>query len=559
MSELLKASEKDLKTYLLIKNDKLYIPYTQRPYEWTKPQVKRLFNDLISVYEDQTEQRIHILNFFTIYNEDGKKFIYDGQQRTVTLILIIKSITEKISSFGKNELANKIISDYIYNESWEEDQKQYKLRFDNSNTDRFFREFLESGNYNDDDKSRDNTKHIIENYTYISELLQEYIDNNNLQSEDLKNVVKAVTNRVQLVLLETPSEDVATDMFETLNNTGKKIADFYVLKNSCIKHLGEENTKTYWNEIEANLDGIDKSDFLNTVVTLINGKTLKAQSLQKIEDYGYLSSASSVENFLNKLKVASKYYLEIKKPELKNYSDKNSLKKYKKISEDLHLFKSKQHIPIILSLFMKNYQLDEINQVLKIILGINIRNFFISQRKANTVEKTFADLSKKIYEEKIHLEELKQELNKIKINDKEVETALSNREFSSKNDERNIKFILRSVYEYENNLETLISNDHQKVNLEHILPVKIAANSQWMRLYPNEDERKRLTANIGNMTIILGNINSSASNKDFVDKKDLYINSTIVQNKKIAAMTQWTKEEIEERQKLLGAKITEIW
>ncbi|MGX6443558.1 DUF262 domain-containing protein [Neobacillus sp. K501] len=559
MSELLKASEKDLKTYLLIKNDKLYIPYTQRPYEWTKPQVKRLFNDLISVYEDSTEQRVHILNFFTIYNEDGKKFIYDGQQRSVTLLLIIKAITEKIRSFGKRDLADKITSDYIFDESWEEDQKQYKLRFDNSNTDRFFREFLESGNYNDDDKSRDNTKHIIENFNYVSDLLQEYIDLNNLQADDLKAVLKAITNRVQLVLLETPSEDVATDMFETLNNTGKKIADFYVLKNSCIKQLGEENTKTYWNEIEANLDGIDKSDFLNTVVTLFNGKTTKAQNLEKIEEYGYLSSALSVEKFLDNLKRASKYYLEIKKPELKNHSDKNSLKYYKKISEDLHLFKSKQHIPIILSLFMKNYPLEEINQILKLVLGINIRNFFISQRKANTVEITFTDLSRKIYKDEISIEELKQQLNKIKISDKELLGALSNREFSSGPDERNVKYILRSIYEYENNSETIISNDNQKVNLEHILPVTPRTNSQWLNMFPNEEERKRYTANIGNMTIILGNINSSASNKDFSEKKDLYMNSTIIQNKNIASLEKWTKNEIEERQEKLGALITKIW
>ena len=91
METILKADSMTIEKYLNVVDGRFRIPFTQRPYEWTQKQVSRLFYDAMTVAEEKDHQ--HILNFVTIYKEevDGQAYrnIYDGQQRTVTLFLLI--------------------------------------------------------------------------------------------------------------------------------------------------------------------------------------------------------------------------------------------------------------------------------------------------------------------------------------------------------------------------------------------------------------------------------------------------------------------------------------
>lgn len=45
----IESDDRTLESYLSIDSDigVLTIPFSQRPYEWERPQVKRLFNDLV--------------------------------------------------------------------------------------------------------------------------------------------------------------------------------------------------------------------------------------------------------------------------------------------------------------------------------------------------------------------------------------------------------------------------------------------------------------------------------------------------------------------------------
>ena len=142
--EILKAREETLNGYLALVNGKLYIPYTQRPYEWNKTQISRLFNDILAVYEGKQEQ--HILNFITIFkNEEGLN-IYDGQQRTVSLLIIICALVNRLRKLGNISAAQKVISEYVCKEDWRSaDLIEYKINFQIERTNNFFREYIING------------------------------------------------------------------------------------------------------------------------------------------------------------------------------------------------------------------------------------------------------------------------------------------------------------------------------------------------------------------------------------------------------------------------------
>ncbi|WP_375605177.1 DUF262 domain-containing protein [Flavobacterium davisii] len=82
---------KIIKVRDLLTNDRVQIPSYQRPYKWTIKNVNQLIDDLL-IHKEKSEYRLGTL---VIHNHDAIFDIVDGQQRTITLILIAYAITQK--------------------------------------------------------------------------------------------------------------------------------------------------------------------------------------------------------------------------------------------------------------------------------------------------------------------------------------------------------------------------------------------------------------------------------------------------------------------------------
>lgn len=93
VGDMINSYTKSLDEYLKIEPGVTYIiPFSQRNYEWRKQDVHRLFNDLISLYNTDSND-MHMLNFFTFSKtNEGNLKIFDGQQRTVTCLLLLAVI-----------------------------------------------------------------------------------------------------------------------------------------------------------------------------------------------------------------------------------------------------------------------------------------------------------------------------------------------------------------------------------------------------------------------------------------------------------------------------------
>lgn len=66
---------------------------------------------------------------------------------------------------------------------------------------------------------------LVNNYILLNDLLDSYIDDSSKESifgsDNLVELLKAILNECVLVLFTAATEETATDMFESLNNTGK--------------------------------------------------------------------------------------------------------------------------------------------------------------------------------------------------------------------------------------------------------------------------------------------------------------------------------------------------
>ena len=100
----------------------LNIPMNQREYSWTDKEIKQFINDIIKIFEEgkYVEKMGSIINL----DHNGTNEIYDGQQRTITTILMLFNIAQKLPN-----LKHKIISKLSLDGDMEElNEIQIKLK-----------------------------------------------------------------------------------------------------------------------------------------------------------------------------------------------------------------------------------------------------------------------------------------------------------------------------------------------------------------------------------------------------------------------------------------------
>lgn len=559
----IESTEKTLESYLQINSDVgvLTIPFSQRPYEWEDAQVERLFNDLIALYDSDDD--IHMLNFFTLSEEGKETKIFDGQQRTITSLLIIGAFIKKLEEINEVNAATQLYENYISqkNHLSTSTETKYKLRFEDNEIESFFYELLEMNNnkeYKAKDYDNNTIKSLVKNFNLIKKLLNEFIEERSLSGFDIINLISSIIDNTNLITITTYTDELAMVMFETLNNTGKQLENYYVLKNDFVIALSEQQVKEKWNNIDSNLSNYDPSSFILALATILTGKSTKKNSLKHIYKKYDKNDSEEMKHLLNLTLEASKKYLSIRNPaQLTYYDDKMEALQYKQLINDVGGFITSQHHPLILAMLMKETSLKEINMVLKYLLNLGIRNFYFNEKRANTIESSIANLTFNIYEKNYQISEIIQALEKETIKDDELKEAIMSKQVK-RSAERRLKFILRETYnKIDLDKELEIRDNLNKIHYEHILPKSPRKDSVWLNNFDDDEQRELLTQKVGNATLLLGDLNSQISNKDFSTKKGLYKDSHIPENKKIAKNENWTKRDIKNRTKNLADKITE--
>uniref|UniRef100_UPI00359C4870 DUF262 domain-containing protein n=1 Tax=Lactococcus garvieae TaxID=1363 RepID=UPI00359C4870 len=557
----IESNDQTLNSYLKIDSEIgiLNIPFSQRPYEWGKSQVVRLFNDLVSLSDDS--DTIHMLNFFTLSKEGDSTKIFDGQQRTITSLLIVSAFARSLKDHGQKDVSDHLVRSYIVSENPLKGTKERKLIFENEETNQLFYELLVDKNFlemNSKNYSDESQGHLISNYQLVNELLDEYVKENSLDGTEIRKLISLILEKTQLITIVTYTDELAMAMFESLNNTGKKLENYYVLKNDLVMSLGEDVVKNSWNEVDTNLSSYDPSAFLLAVATLHTGKSSRSNSLERIYRYSFRKeNKEDMSKLMALLVAASEKYLYIRNPaQYVDYKPKEELLIYKKLVDNVQLFITSQHHPLILAMLIKNEELREINTILRSLLNLGIRNFYFKENRANTIELSVANISNKYFLDELSVSDVKEKIDSLAIKDDELREAIIAKKIN-RSSEKGLKFILRETYNLiDLNKETSITDNLSGIHLEHILPQNPRQDSAWITEFPDDEEREFFTRKVGNTTLLLGKINSSVSNKDFVDKKDQYSTSHIPENnEKIVSSEKWGKKEINDRTEQLAVKI----
>lgn len=127
--------------FKLLEKEKLSIPYYQRPYKWTTKNIETLLNDIEYAISESKKYETYKYRIGTIIiHKDGEKEdVVDGQQRIISLYLILKCLEKNITSL--RVLNNKITQNNIC-ENYKYIENRIK-KFDKGELENAFNEILE--------------------------------------------------------------------------------------------------------------------------------------------------------------------------------------------------------------------------------------------------------------------------------------------------------------------------------------------------------------------------------------------------------------------------------
>ncbi len=147
----------------------------------------------------------------------------------------------------------------------------------------------------------------------------------------------------------------------------------------------------------------------------------------------------------------------------------------------------------------------------------------------------------------------------------------------SREEVRNVGYHLRSPYKRDQGVCKLLLlrlNDEitrsttlldpGDYSVEHVLPQRPGATSEWRRWFPDAEERELCTESIGNLVVVTQKQNDRARNQEFGRKREIYRGT--VDDPPVLPITRdavegsvWRAAEIRAReQKLLGL-VRDIW
>lgn len=545
--------------------EKYKIPRYQRPYSWTTDEVSDLWNDLKE--EDSTFLGSFVFNYEK-YNEDKFVEVIDGQQRLITLMILLAVLRDLYKELGDDEGAN-LTQNLISHKDQITRIEDYRLKCgDSLNT--FFMENIQKKNSDvlSANPKRKELKAIKENYKFlktgISAELQ-LIKDKARKIEYLNNLKKKIFD-FKIIWIRIENDEDAYSIFETVNARGADLTAADLLKNYLFSKLpkredGIDIAKETWSTIEDNIESakgpLNVSKFIRyfwlSKYSFAQEKKLYKEVKKNISD---------PSNFLADITNASEYYYKIASDSVgvndwaEDFEDKKIAQKIVETLSGLRVMGITQCYSLLFCLLLNKDKIGfDFSEIFKTIEKYHFAYSAVCKLSGNVVERLYFNTSKEIQEA-------------LKISDshrrtQNIQRALS--KFKTSLEYPTKEFFIEKFMDIEyKNYQMVIyilsniekakgqTDEHTvnftKVNIEHILPQD---PKEWSL---DKKDVKDYVNKLGNLTLISKKINGPMGNKPLKEKAKLFKDSKLNVNRELLEKFKllkykWDEKEIEKRQR----------
>ena len=539
-----------------------HIPAYQRPYAWTEEETGTLFDDLNDFYQsEEAAKDNYFLGSIVLIKDDvdRKADVIDGQQRLTTLSILFAVLTDAFSTEeyktscksylqeAGNPLAGIRAQPRLFLREWDQ---------------AFFNKYIQNVRLNELD-AIDSASLDTEAKVHIQKncrVLRERFRNTFSSDEALLAFSNFLLNRCFLVAVYTPNQESAFRVFSVMNSRGLDLLPTDIIKSETIGKLPIEDQADYtstWEEIE-NLTGRDGFNEVFTHTRTIYAKERpKKNLLDEFREYVLRTTPPKVL-IDNVLKPYSEAYFQLRNCE----------------------FASTQHADEINNLLYwlnKTNNYDWMPPAVKFFAEHQNDSAYILwfvqklERLASFLLATAQDVNHRMDRYKWVLVEmdsrpdhsLAKPLKNIELTEWEKQQfslALDGEIYTMPALRRN--YIIQRV-------DSFVSDGGATYNtklftIEHVLPQNPKDDSEWLRVWPDSQQRRFWLNRIANLVPLTRQKNSAAQNYDFQVKKEKYFQTkagvaSYALTTQVINYNQWTPDIVSERQKELLSILKREW
>ncbi|MEX2054157.1 MAG: DUF262 domain-containing HNH endonuclease family protein [Candidatus Colwellbacteria bacterium] len=576
----LKAEDRTIEDILFSTNEKYELPRFQRQYTWSPDQADEFWQDLIG------EDSVPFLGSFIFNLENKAKTGYvevvDGQQRLLTITILLAAIRDVLTEIGDKDYAQRIQSQRIAFQDTRSGKYTFRVKPGDTLRD-FFEAFIQD---KPDEKAHDKVlrkeqKLVLDNYFHFRTLIADLV-NRKETSLDKKGIIDELLSKIEeikIIRIDIYSDEDAYTVFESVNARGVELSVADLLKNLIFKHLkptegSVDLAKKKWQEIEDNIfaSSLNMPTFLRHYWLSRHGHTSEKKLYKEIKR---VVDTENIEGFLEDILDASRWYSLI---------DSGSREDWEPIDKGIKIYKTllgiramgvTQCYVIFLAILQNLERLSfDPTTYFESVEKFSFKYSAISKQQANKAEKLYSKnavelwkvlpTSKKLNKKDAiaaqrKLDLLIQELRRLSPTKSLFKENFMELSYKKSSKSRLLlKYVLSKTNFYLGQKEFELNFD--QVNLEHILPQK--PEEEWGL---TEGEIAGYVNLIGNLTLVHKEINSRAGNKNLkvkskhLEESDIRITKLLVEQIKDSKYV-WNEKTIRERQAWLAeVAYDKIW
>ena len=595
---------KDFTLHSLLNNphEQFQVPSYQRRYAWKYNQHKALFKDIDMLMLNEGHLfGMLILHTGAHHGGTNTVDVVDGQQRLTTISLLLLALHRKFE-IEKDEYRHKQIAQLLYCGNPETSNNPKLILGELDNPDYCNLLLGKLGNIKN--------QNILDAYNLFIQEIEEGLNTNG--KEWLEKYYEKLVHTAKIIRLDVQFAQDAYKLFETINNRGLRLSATDILKNFILGHAAKisdpilTQCREIWSQLIITLDGIPTDDFFRQYVSSIYTRKISknklieefkkhyfknVQEVEKLGEYRYsygIDETSELENddevedngldtndeddaenginierlnisdYLWHIVKAAKCYSKIWHH---SFEDNKINQKLKELAD----IKSFPSFIFLMHYLQGHHERKKVLKVLDMFAALMLRRHMTGKSTAYN-DDIFANLLRIDLDDQ-HPDTIRELLLEDYPNDEEFQDRFPIHELKPRVINR-ARYILTKVEYYKtgDTKEFSISSP-EDVHVEHIMPQVIDTKKSkrefgdWEEYLGDKAKinHKKRVNRIGNMTLLASELNISASNNPFTNKKKFYRKSNILLTKEISDMSNFKFSHLDKRGEDLAKLAVKIW
>ncbi|WP_187938203.1 DUF262 domain-containing protein [Helicobacter pylori] len=559
------------------------IPIYQRPYQWTEENCEKLLDDLLSSYECYKESdyfcgSLVLIAIGTDSATNAKTYdIVDGQQRLSTFILLAKVLATLYNNEVLNDKTSREFLEKSLGDTDGEKRKRLTFNTIGLNAKDDFQDALDF--FDNSHASKNNKNNYLKNAVCLKNYLKEK------EIENINAFIKWLYFKVVFIKTTCPNISMALRIFSVLNARGLPLHAIDIFKAELLKKLAnkkdQEEFVFRWNALRQKCSG-NESKFPK------RKENKREENATETLFSWYLTYLNPVTRGASMEERLADQFERLNKPPLEYFKGVEDF--YNAYCEVLEMQDWHAHLLsylasdfwriILCTSILHHYSDQDIKALKELLVKFYYQNWVATREEPK--KQTNCNIIKALKENK-SVESIasivKEYLDYHKITQHFRDNLQDSKLYeqhkkSSKNSWLRPILILVEYSMSDDPKPKRIQKDDY--HIEHILPQQPGPSSQWVKDF-SEEERGLYMHSLANLTLLGGQRNTQASNKDFKEKKEIYMGNAVKLGKDkrgrektfrvmtcykmtidVAQYTEWTPKSLEKRKEELIKRIESV-